>query len=330
MADGAKWCLIESDPGLFTELIAKMGAKDTQVEEIYSLDEDSLKALNPVYGLVFLFKWVDENTSKAQGTQPQGTPATDEETQGIFFAHQVVQNACATQAILSIILNKPEIELNDQLKHFKEFTLELTPDLRGHAIDNSDTIRQAHNSFSPQDDFLNDDKPPPTKDGDAFHFISYVRIDGKLYELDGLKQRPISHGECTEDNWLAKAAEVIQNRMASYAQTEIRFNLMTIIKDRRKLYSEQASDIDAKIKDLESTPNSDNSQSSIASLKYQKEDLNQKIEQEETKFARYERDNILRKQNYIPLIYNLIRDLAANSDMDKIINESRSGKFDYQ
>jgi ubiquitin carboxyl-terminal hydrolase BAP1 len=30
--------------------------------------------------------------------------------------------------------------------------------------------------------------------GEAFHFVSYVPIDGKLFELDGLKPYPIDHG----------------------------------------------------------------------------------------------------------------------------------------
>ena len=50
--------------------------------------------------------------------------------------------------------------------------------------------------------------------GEAFHFVSYVPINGRLFELDGLKRFPIDHGPINEgEDWTEKLREVITERL---------------------------------------------------------------------------------------------------------------------
>jgi hypothetical protein len=338
-----------------------------------------MDAYAPVYGLVFLFKW--------RSGERDDRPVDNEAGMDVFFASQVINNACATQAILSILLNAPDVNIvrrsrapgravglrarrldcgctpgsnsarlssacaviaarraapraaaavllvaerrassarpappqcaaaqGAELSNFKTFTKEFPPELKGLAISNSDLVRRAHNSFarcgararprlcaraasrlarrpSPGCGRAAAGTPscararrsrarfsplPPSsvragaragrarapaalasraepfvmeggradKDDELYHFISYVPINGKLYELDGLKPGPICLGECEPNDWLAAARPQIQRRIEQHSAKEIRFNLMALIKNRSETLVEEQSGLE--------------------------------------------------------------------------------------
>lgn len=278
-------------------------------QEIYSLDKDTLASVAPVYGLIFLFKWNQDHRDRRE---------VDHSNPNVFFASQVVNNACATQALLSILLNRPEVDLGEDLNTFKQFTKDFAPDMKGLAISNCESIRNAHNSFSRPEPFAVEDSKSSKPSQDVYHFISYVPIDGKLWELDGLKAGPINLGECTDENWLDKVCPVIMKRIEQYSQSEIRFNLLALIKNKMDLYR-------ARIAELEAARGGDQSAMEVdgGGLDEEIAELRQRVAQEEEKRARWRDENIRRKHNYIPFLFNFLRILAEKKQLKSLIEKAQ-------
>nr|XP_061814469.1 ubiquitin carboxyl-terminal hydrolase BAP1-like [Nerophis lumbriciformis] len=237
------WLELESDPGLFTLLVEDFGVKGVQVEEIYDLQS---KCQSPVYGFIFLFKWIEERRSRRKvNTLVDETSVIDEEiVNDMFFAHQLIPNSCATHALLSVLLNCSGVELGITLSRMKAFTKGFSPESKGYAIGNAPELARAHNSHArPEPRHL-----PEKQNGisavrtmEAFHFVSYVPIKDRLFELDGLKAYPIDHGPWgEEEEWTDKARRVIMERIglatAGEPYHDIRFNLMAVVPDRRMKY----------------------------------------------------------------------------------------------
>ena len=71
--------------------------------------------------------------------------------------------------------------------------------MRGEVIGAADGIRTAHNSFSPPEAHLTDEKAKrATEEDDVYHFVSYVHHGGAIWELDGLQRGPIKCVECSQ------------------------------------------------------------------------------------------------------------------------------------
>lgn len=126
--------------------------------QIVSTTSQFQNTRRPVHGLIFLFKWVQDD-------EPSGPIVQDSRLDNIFFAKQVINNACATQAILSLLLNckHPDLQLGSTLSDLQEFCQSFDPYTKGLTLSNAAHIRSVHNSFARQTLFELDNKVSVTR-----------------------------------------------------------------------------------------------------------------------------------------------------------------------
>ena len=173
-----EWTTIESDPAVFTSLVEQIGVKGVQVEELWDLSNlESLNRRFHLHGLIFLFKYrTDIDATSALAVENVDAP------ESLFFASQVITNACATQAILGVLLNvetfgkedggsgeaegqEREQTIGETLTELKQFTADFPPELKGLALSNSEKIRAAHNAFARPEPIVDEGKRA-AKNGD--------------------------------------------------------------------------------------------------------------------------------------------------------------------
>merc|ERR1719244_313471 len=174
---------------------------------------------------------------------------------------------------------------------------------KGLTLSNSDQIRTVHNSFARQTLFEFDSKKAE-KDDDVFHFVSFVPINGRIYELDGLKAGPVDLGPAGDD-WTDNVRPIIEARMQKYQQGEIHFNLMAIIQDRTLRYNNQLKALSGM-------------------------SIDSQLAEEENKRAKWKTENIRRRHNYLPLIMELLRSLASRGELLPIYNKAKEKTLELE
>ncbi|KAK5995753.1 Ubiquitin carboxyl-terminal hydrolase 2 [Cladobotryum mycophilum] len=251
------WIELESEPAFFNIILRDLGVKDVKAQEIFTIDQTSLDILpKPVFGLIFLFQY-------APGRDEGGG---EEETGSLWFANQTTNNACATVALLNIVMNANGVELGHKLREFRESTKDLSTTLRGHQLSKNSFIRAIHNSFTRRMDHLNADlaleneatdakstikrrapkkgiksnarKKKKVDDDYGYHFIAYIPADGFVWELDGLRSKPHKLGPIDpEDSWTSIARPQIEARMLQYEESQLSFNLLALCQSPLALHS---------------------------------------------------------------------------------------------
>ncbi|OQO05170.1 hypothetical protein B0A48_08190 [Cryoendolithus antarcticus] len=139
------WVELESEPAFFNVMLRDMGVSGVKIHEVMSLDDEMLATLpQPVHALIFLFRYAETNAEVLETECPED----------VWYAEQVPDFACATGAMLNIVMNVAGLALGSELRDFKSLTQPLDPHSRGEAIDDFDFVKRIHNSFARETDLL--------------------------------------------------------------------------------------------------------------------------------------------------------------------------------
>ncbi|KAI1264565.1 cysteine proteinase [Xylariaceae sp. FL1019] len=261
------WVELESEPAFFNAMLQDFGAKDLKVDELFELDIQALRGLpQPVHGLLFLYQW---NTHDGADSDRQDCPPN------LWFGNQTTANACATVALMNIIMNVQGTKLGPELQEFKNTTRAFPPPHRGHALDTNDYIRAIHNSVARRIDLLSEDllldnkfeaaskrrrasnatkkkaaknsksRRKSDSDDNSNHYIAFIPVDGEVWELDGLETKPSKIGSYSlhdhdhnHISWLDVANHAIQERVSGQSEYAP-FNLLAICRSPLLTISEQ-------------------------------------------------------------------------------------------
>jgi hypothetical protein len=197
MADdaGARLTPLSNDPESLTDFASTIGLEPSsfQFAEIFSFEPELLAMIpKPVYSTIFLYP-----INKAGGfLEERHQERVPLEPPVPWFSFQTVNNACGTIAVIHSALNNLDrlaVRGDSWLGRFIEANGPgTTPEQHAFAIEHSSDLLEVHEVNA------TDDTTPILEDSGWNHFITFVLVGGRLWELDGRKPQPISHGPCQD------------------------------------------------------------------------------------------------------------------------------------
>ncbi|KAG1362127.1 ubiquitin carboxyl-terminal hydrolase 3 [Cocos nucifera] len=231
-ASSKRWLPLEANPDVMNQFIWGLGvpAEDVEFNDVYGLDDELLEMVpKPVLAVLFLFppSTQTEAEREADGEQDTTEKKLQEPNKNVYFLKQTVGNACGTIGILHAIGNATsEIKLveGSYFDRFYKSTANMDPFERASFLEKDREMEDAHSVAATAGD------TEASSNVDE-HYICFTCVDGELYELDGMKSQPTSHGSSSPSSLLQDAAKVIK-AMIQKNPDSMNFNVMALSKKR--------------------------------------------------------------------------------------------------
>lgn len=147
----------------------------------------------------------------------------------LFYMRQYVHNSCGTMSLIHSIfnnLNSVELKEGSVIKNFYEKVKDLTPEERGKLLEHDKAFIDVHQDLANEGQTAAPSSEAPINN----HFIAFVNVGGELFELDGRKNFPISHGVTKDESFLFDAAKIC-NEFITRDPKEVNFTIMAYAMD---------------------------------------------------------------------------------------------------
>ncbi|BAT75810.1 Ubiquitin carboxyl-terminal hydrolase [Vigna angularis] len=215
---------LEANPDVMNKVLRGLGLPMEEAEccDVFGLDEELLEMVpKPVLAVLFLYPI----TAKSEEERLQQENEKKDYSSKVYFMKQTVGNACGLIGLLHALGNiTSEVKLVEG-SFFDEFfksTASMDPLQRAAFLVNDRDMEVAHSVAATDGDTVASDNEDP-------HFICFACVEGQLYELDGRKSGPISHGVSSPSTLLRDVAKVIQS-MIQKNPDSLNFNVIAISK----------------------------------------------------------------------------------------------------
>ncbi|XP_031826224.1 ubiquitin carboxyl-terminal hydrolase isoform X2 [Nomia melanderi] len=212
------WIPLESNPEVMTKFLHQLGVpKEWSIVDVYGLEPDLLALVpKPVVAIILLYplqKKSDNTLEDSEGNvKEQDTTNSGPIDPLVYYMKQYIHNACGTIALIhSVANNLDTINLKDGfLKTFLDKSKNLSYSEIGGLLMKSNEISVAHEEMAHEGQ-----TEAPSEEAPVYHhFVAFIQKNGVLYELDGRKAGPITHGPTSPETLLEDAARVCKEYMA--------------------------------------------------------------------------------------------------------------------
>uniref|UniRef100_K3YUP2 Ubiquitin carboxyl-terminal hydrolase n=2 Tax=Setaria italica TaxID=4555 RepID=K3YUP2_SETIT len=226
---GKRWIPLEANPDVMNQFMWGLGVPEGDVQfcDVYGLDDELLAMVpQPVLAVLFLYPLTSLDEEKEEpGASSASTAEGKDLSKKVYFTKQTVGNACGTVGVIHAIGNATsQIKLveGSYFEKFYKKTADMDPVQRAAFLEEDDEMEDAHSVAATAGDT---DANVDVNE----HFVCFSCVDGELYELDGRKSEPISHGPSSPETLLQDAAKVIKARIAENPNS-MNFNVMALSK----------------------------------------------------------------------------------------------------